>query len=107
MDLLPALGSYAELAEWAASKQRLGALFLGYLESLNWEGSRLRRKDIVAWYVEGIEEQLDYEEQLDEQIKMAEEAVQWLIDEDRVDETERGLELVALAPFRQAGAQGT
>jgi hypothetical protein len=38
MDLLPALGSHAELAEWAASKQRLGPLFLGYLESLNWEG---------------------------------------------------------------------
>ena len=38
---------------------------------------------------------------------MAEVAAKWLIDEDRVDETERGLELVALACFRQAGAQGT
>ena len=80
----------------------MGMLFLGYLQSLNWEGVRLWEKDIVAWYVEEIESQLDTEEQLDEQVKMAKEAVQWLIEEDHVDLTERGLELVALAPFRQA-----
>ena len=99
---LPTRGSYAKLAEWAASRQRLGMLFLGYLQSLNWEGVRLWEKDIVAWYVEEIESQLDTEEQLDDQVKMAKEVVQWLIEEDHVDLTERGLELVALAPFRQA-----
>ena len=39
-------------------------------------------------------------EQMDEQAMMAEEAVQWLIDENHVDLTEKGLELVAPTLFR-------
>ena len=69
---------------------------------MNWEKLRIWEKDIVEWYMEGIKSQLESDEQRDEQARMAREAVQWMIDKDCVDLTERGLELVALAPFRQA-----
>ena len=62
--------------------------------------SKIREKDVVAWYIEGVEYLLESEEQVDEQVKMASETVQWMIDKNYVDRTEEVLELAALAPFR-------
>ena len=43
---------------------------------------------------------MESEEQIDEQVKMASETVQWMIDKNYVYRTEEGLELTAMAPFR-------
>ena len=66
------------------------------------EGQKIGEKDVVAWYIEGVEYLMESEELVDEQVKMAIETVQWMIDKNYVDRTEEGLELAALAQFRQA-----
>ena len=84
------------------SAEQLGQCFLRHMESLNWENLRVWDQDIVEWHMERVKSQLDSDEQRDEQARLAREAVQWMVDKYYVDRTTRGLELVALAPFRQA-----
>ena len=73
----------------------MSQVFLGYMESIPMD-EKIEEKDVIAWYVEGVEHLLESEEQVDEQAKMASVTVQWMIDKNHVYRTEDGLELAAL-----------
>ena len=60
---------------------------------------KIREKDVVVWYVEGVEYLVESEEQVDEQVKTASETVQWMVDKNYVYRTEDGLELAAWHHF--------
>jgi hypothetical protein len=84
---------YVALVAWAGSRETLGRLFLGYVESAREEGQWLMAKDIIAWCAESIESVLVTEEQLDEQLELAEATVQWTIEENWISLTVKGLEV--------------
>jgi DNA replication licensing factor MCM6 len=64
--------------------QRIGQMLAAYLARQEQEGETVREEDLIAWYMEQVEEDIQTEAQLFEQTSLVQLIISRLIDKDRV-----------------------
>jgi DNA replication licensing factor MCM6 len=64
--------------------QRIGNMLAGYLARQEAEGETVKEEDLIAWYMEQVEEDIQTEAQLFEQTSLVQLIINRLIDRDRV-----------------------
>lgn len=67
-----------------AEYQRIGQMLAAYLAQQEEAGAEVKEEDLIAWYMEQVEEQIQTEAQLFEQQSLVSKIVRRLVDKDRV-----------------------
>jgi DNA replication licensing factor MCM6 len=67
-----------------AEYERIGQMLAGYLARQEAEGETVREEDLIAWYMEQVEEDIQTEAQLFEQTSLVQLIINRLIERDRV-----------------------
>jgi len=67
-----------------AEYQRIGQMLAAYLARQEQEGEEVKEEDLIAWYMEQVEEDIQTEAQLFEQTNLVQLIINRLIDKDRV-----------------------
>jgi len=67
-----------------AEYQRIGQMLAAYLQRQDQEGEEVKEEDLIAWYMEQVEEDIQTEAQLFEQTNLVQLIINRLIDRDRV-----------------------
>merc|ERR1719337_458867 len=67
-----------------AEYQRIGQMLAAELARKEQEGQEVKEEDLIAWYMEQVEEDIETEAQLYEQTNLVQLIINRLIDKDRV-----------------------